>query len=332
MLKLILKIFIFPFLLILLILGYLFIGAPPKAEHQEFGVNFSQKHTENFGLDWKETYTALLDDLKTKKIKIAVHWDFIEPEKGNFFFEDLDWQIAEAGKRGAKILLAIGMKTPRWPECHFPKWAEALEKEQQQERILKMLEQIILRYKDSDTIEYWQVENEPFFQFGVCPWLDNEFLQKEINLVKSLDPQKRPILITDTGEFSPWIRAASMGDKVGTTLYRKVWFRQIGFYLSYPFPPTYYWRRAQIIKKFFNKEVIVVELQAEPWGPKLLYDSPLKEQEKTMNLEQFKKNIEFGKKTGLKEFYLWGAEWWYWMKEKHQDPSIWKEAKKIFNN
>ena len=51
-----------------------------------------------------------------------------------------------------------------------------------------------------------------------------------------------------------------------------------------------------------------------------------------MNLEQFKKNIEFAKKTGLKEFYLWGAEWWYWMKEKQNKPEIWNEAKKLFQD
>jgi len=74
-----------------------------------------------------------------------------------------------------------------------------------------------------------------------------------------------------------------------------------------------------------------VELQAEPWGEKLLYDSPLEEQEKTMNLEQFKYNIEFARNTGISEFYLWGAEWWFWMKEKQDSPEIWNEAKKLFS-
>jgi hypothetical protein len=127
-----------------------------------------------------------------------------------------------------------------------------------------------------------------------------------------------------------WITAARLGDIVGTTLHRKAWFKELQIYVSYPFPPVYYWRRAQIVKKLFDKEVIGVELQTEPWGPTLLYQLPLGEQEKTMNLEQFKKNIEFAKKTGLKEFYLWGAEWWYWLKEKQNQPEIWQEARKMF--
>jgi len=49
-----------------------------------------------------------------------------------------------------------------------------------------------------------------------------------------------------------------------------------------------------------------------------------------MNLEQFKYNVEFAKNTGMSEHYLWGAEWWYWMKEKQNNSEIWDEARKLF--
>jgi len=315
---------------LLLLISYFFIGKPPQSKAIVWGVNFSQKHAQNLGLEWKENYLALLDDLNAKNIKLAVHWDLIEPEKDEFYFEDLDWQIAETEKRDAKIILVIGMKTGRWPECHIPDWAKNLSKDEQQKAILKMLEQIVLNYRSSTSIDMWQVENEPLFPFGECPWVDKKFLEKEIELAKSLDSKKRPIVISDSGEGSLWINAARLGDVVGTTMYRKVWFGQFGFYISYPIPPVFYWRKAQYVQKIFDKKVIVVEFQAEPWGLKLLYDSPLEEQEKTMNLERFRNNIEFAKKTGLDRFYLWGAEWMYWMKEKQQKPEIWQEAKKLF--
>ena len=315
--------------LLILFFSLFFVGSVPQADKIAWGVNFSQKHSQSLGLDWKENYLALLDDLKVKNIKLAAHWDSIQPQENEFNFEDLDWQVEKAEGKGAKLVLAIGMKTPRWPECHIPEWAKSKSKQEQQKEILKMLENVVLRYKDSPAIKYWQVENEPFFPFGDCPWVDKDFLKKEISLVKSLDRKDR-VLISDSGEGSFWIQAAQSGDIVGTTMYRKAWFRQLGSYIHYPFPPIFYARKAQIINKIFNKEVICVELQAEPWGPKLLYDSPMEEQEKTMNLEQFKTNIEFAKKTGLKEFYLWGSEWWYWMKEKQNRPAIWDEARKIF--
>jgi hypothetical protein len=325
-LKRILLIFLF---LILIFLGYLFIGQVPRAEKITWGVNFSQKHAKDLGLDWKETFLSLLDDLKVRNFKIAAHWDLIEPEDDKFYFDDLDWQINEAEKRGAKVFLVIGMKTTRWPECHIPDWAKNLTKEEQQKEILEMIEKIVLRYKNSPSVWAWQIENEPFFPFGICPWVDKKFLKKEIELVKSLDPQK-PVIEADSGEGSLWINAARFGDIPSTTMYRKVYFRQIKMYIEYPFPPVFYWRKAQIIKFFFGKKVIVGELQAEPFGPVLLYDLPLAEQEKTMNLERFKNNIEFATKTGFDTFYLWGSEWWFWLKTKQNRPEIWQEAKKLF--
>ena len=314
----------------LIIFFYLFVGRPPESQEITFGVNFSQKHAQNLELNWKEAYLALLDDLKVKNLKLITHWDLIEGERDKFYFDDLDWQVKEAEDRDVKIILVIGLKTGRWPECHAPEWAKNLNQKEQQERILNLLEKIVLRYRDSKAIFAWQVENEPFFPFGECQWKDKDFVEREINLVRTIDSQKRPIVFADSGEGSFWFTASKLGDIVGITIYKKVWFKELNTYVHYPLPPVFYWRKAVLIKKIFNKRVIVTELQAEPWGPKLLYDSPLKEQEKTMNLEQFKYNISFAKKTGLNEFYLWGGEWWYWLKEKQGKVEIWEEAKKLF--
>lgn len=312
------------------IVAYFFYGTPQVAKEITWGVNFSQKHASLLGLNWAETYLALLDDLGAKNIKLATYWDLLEPKEYQYIWEDLDWQIEKAENYEANILLVIGMKTPRWPECHIPDWAKNISKEEQQRKILKLLEAIVGRYKNSSAVKYWQIENEPFFPFGECPWVDKEFVKREVELVKKLDPQKRPIIISDSGEGSFWFTAAKLGDIAGTTMYKKVWVWQIKRYFTWPFNPTFYWRKAQLIKRFFSKEVWVVELQAEPWGPKLLYNSPPEEQEKTMNLEQFRYMIDFAKRTGLDTFYLWGSEWWYWMKEKQGRPEIWEEARNLF--
>ncbi|MBU4129142.1 endo-1,4-beta-xylanase [Patescibacteria group bacterium] len=350
--KIIKKLFSIFLATFLIFVGYFFIGTPPRAKEITWGVNFSQKYAQDMGLDWRETYSALLKDLGTKNLKVSAHWDLLEPEKGKYYFDDLDWQLAEAEKKDSKIILVIGMKTGRWPECHIPGWAKNFKKEEQQKEILEMLEQIVLRYRGRPPVNFWQVENEPFFPFGECPWVDKNFLKKEIDLVKFLDFEKRPVIISDSGEGSFWFQAARFGDIVGTTMYKKVWlnplltvekienltklplfsekFSHLGFYLHYPLPPAFYWRKANYIEKIFNKKVMVVELQAEPWGPKLSYDLTMAEQKKTMNLEQFRYNIDFAKKTGLDTFYLWGGEWWYWLKEKQNQPEIWNEAKKLF--
>lgn len=321
--------FIFLFLIVAGFSAYFFAGTAPQAEKIVWGVNFSQKHTELLKLDWRQAYLAILDDLKVKNLKLLVSWDWIEGEKNKPYFDDLDWQIKEAENHQAKVILAIGMKTGRWPECHIPDWGKNLSREDLQNGVLNYLEEVVSRYKDSDAVWAWQVENEPFFRFGVCPQTDKDFLKKEIDLVKSLDDKKHPVIVSDSGESSLWLKAAKLADILGITMYRKTENKFFGV-VNYIFPPVFYWRKTQVIKKIFNKEVICGELQAEPWGKVLLYDSPIEEQKKTMDLEQFKKNIEFAEKTGLSQFYLWGAEWWYWMKEVKKQPGIWEEAKKLF--
>ena len=303
-----------------------------KADRIVWGVNFSHKHAQDMGLDWQQTYFEILDDLGANNIKLLTHWDLLEPLKDNYYFDDLDWQLAEAEKRSAKVILVVGMKTGRWPECHLPGWAQDLSKEEQQKEVLELIESVVLRYRDSKAILTWQAENDPFFPFGNCPWADEDFVKKEIDLIKRLDERSRPVIVSDTGEFSLWIKPARLGDIVGTTMYKRVWSKELGVYVDLIFPPGFYLAKAKFIEKVFGKRVIVVELQAEPWGPKLLYNSPLQEQLKSMNLEQFRKNVEFASETGFDEFYLWGVEWWYWMKEKQSDAKIWEEAKRLFSN
>jgi hypothetical protein len=193
-----------------------------------------------------------------------------------------------------------------------------------------LIKEIVSRYKEENSIIAWQVENEPFFSFGQCPKIDENFLKEEVALVKSLDLLKRQVIISDTGEWSLWLKPAKIGDVVGITIYKKVWSKEWKRYFNFYIPAVFYRVKAGIIEKFFSKKVICIELQAEPWGPSLLYDLPLEEQEKTMNLEQFKKNIKFARKTGIKEFYLWGSEWWFYLKEKHNNDSIWNEAVSLF--
>lgn len=309
---------------------WLFEGDAPFQKDTIWGISFSQKQAELLGLSWKEAYLAILDDLEPRAIRITSYWDLIEPRRGRYFFDDLDFQVREARKRKIKTILAVGRKVPRWPECHIPEWARNLTREEQEKETLEFLRKVVLRYRDVETIKAWQVENEPFFRFGECPKISEKFLREEIKLVKDIDTWKRPIIITDSGSNRFWIKTARLGDIVGISLYRKVWFKEFHLYITYPFPPVFYYKKSQIIKKLFGKEVICTELQAEPWGPVLLDKLAIQEQEKTMNPERFKENIEFAKKTGLREFYFWGAEWWYWLKTKQKQPTIWQMVKEVF--
>jgi hypothetical protein len=209
-------------------------------------------------------------------------------------------------------------------------WARDLNKEEQQQAILDMLKTVISRYKDSSSLSAWQVENESFFNFGACPWYDADFFKREIDFVK-LNDTKHPVIITDSGELSFWLRSSmTNADIIGVTTYKKVWQQQIRGYVSYLLPSVFYHRRAEMVKGLFDKDVIGTELQAEPWCANSIMNSSLKEQAQTMDLKQFKKNVEFAKNTGINTFYFWGVEWWYYMKTINNDSSIWEEAKQLF--
>lgn len=306
---------------------YFFVGQAPQPRKIYWGVTFSKKQAELLGLDWKKTYLAILDDLQVKELRLVCYWDEIEPEKRIYNFQDMDFQIKEAEKRGAKVTLVIGQKVPRWPECFLPDWAKKLSKEEREKELLFYLEKVVNRYKKSPTIWSWQVENEPFFPFGECPKFDRRFFKKEVSLVKSLD--ERPVVISASGTRF-WLSPATYGDIVSFSLYRRAYFKELKREVKYFFPPIFYYRKAEMIERLLGKYVFCSELQAEPWGPVLINDISLQKQLELMSISQFKSNIEFAKKTGIDRFYLWGVEWWYYLKGKKGIGSYWKEAKKLF--
>ncbi len=292
-----------------------------------WGVTFSKPYAESLGLDWKKTYLEMLSDMKIKMVRIPAYWSEIEPEEGQYHFEDLDWQINEAAKRGVEVTLVVGRRLPRWPECWEPDWAKGLSHEQMQKKVKNILRTVIERYKDHSIIWYWQVENEPLFGlFGECPLPDKEFLEEEVDLVHSLD--HRPVIITDSGELSSWVAAAKIGETLGVTMYRVVWSKF--FYFHWRLPPMFYQLKAIIAGA--KGRVINTELQAEPWPPNRdIPNTSIEEQFKSMDMDQLNKNLEFARRTGFPQVYIWGAEWWYWMKEKQNDSEFVDRMRDFFS-
>jgi hypothetical protein len=326
------KLFIFLIIILAILAAIFYLSRAPFGVTKDikWGTAFSKPFAIEMGLDWQETYLAILDGLKPPSLRLPIYWEDVEPKTGEFDFKDYDWMISEAEKRNIKLILVIGRKLPRWPECHLPAWASSLDSAGQQEQVLNLLTQIVGKYKETPNLYLWQVENEPFLNFGECPLFGADFLGKEVSLVKSLDSQHK-IMVTDSGELSMWVQAAKQADVFGTTMYRTVYNKYIG-YLVYPLPPRFFWLKTNIVHWFYpGRPIIVSELQAEPWGPKLLYETSLEEQAKSMNIEQFHANIEYAKQVGFPEVYLWGAEWWYWMKTKHNDDRFWETAKIVIS-
>jgi cellulase (glycosyl hydrolase family 5) len=293
-----------------------------------FGVTFSKKFAQEMKLDWQQAYLATLDELKVKYIRIPTYWEDIEPQQDSYYFNDIDWQLNEAQKRDVKVIVVVGRRQPRWPECHEPDWVNELTYVDARARARKNIRVVIDRYKDHPAIEMWQVENEPFLDFfGECPKMSKTELKEEIDIVRTLDD--RPILITDSGELSIWYPAIKMGDYFGHTLYRVTWNKYIGYWRYFFVPPSYYRVKAYVWGKPLET-IFVAELQAEPWFPGEPLKTPLEDHFRTMDTEQLKANAEYAKKVGLARAYFWGVEWWYWLKQVQGEPEIWETAKEYF--
>ena len=335
MIKFVLKLLLKIVLALLVLIGLIWLlfnwPVQSKNEDMKFGVSFAHHHAESLELDWKEAYTAILDDLKVERMRIAAYWDRIEKEDGEYDWSDVDWQVEEAQKRGVDLVLAMGVKTPRWPECHIPEFYMT-DKAERENALLKYEEVLVNRYKNYDNIVYWQVENEPFLKFfGECPEnaVDPELVDKEIALVKGLDPE-REIIVTDSGELSLWLKAAERADVFGSTLYRIIYKPPFG-YVTYPLGPNFFRVKALFARMMTGqKNFIISELQAEPWPKAWILHVSVEEQYKTMNPEKFEEIIEYTKKTNFSEAYLWGVEWWYWLKERQDKPEMWEAAKNLF--
>jgi hypothetical protein len=319
----------------LMLAGVLFVyfnlPGPEPRQDVALGVTFSARYASDLGLDWKKTYIAVLDDLGAKKLRIPIYWDLVEKEQGTYDFSDIDWMLDEARMRGADVILVVGQRSPRWPECHIPEWVLSEGSAAYREsRLTDFVGATVTRYRDNRTLKVWQVENEPFVTFfGTCPVFSREYFDSEIAYVKALD-SSRPILITDSGEFSTWTAAVSRGDMFGTTMYRKVYNPSRG-YITYPIGPNYYRFKAALLNLFLGKgRFIVAELQAEPWVNGWVADATIEEQYKTMNPELLREYTDYARRVGFSEAYYWGVEWWYWLKEIKGESAVWDTAKELF--
>ncbi|MBN2854495.1 hypothetical protein JXK06_03125 [Patescibacteria group bacterium] len=292
-----------------------------------FGVTFSTKYSTELDLDYKEVYSAMLSELKVKNIRIPIYWDEIEKEKGVFDFSVYDYLIEEGEKYDAKFIISLGRRVPRWPECHSPAWLGKLEGDEVELATLTLTRKIVERYKDRTSVEYWQVENEPFLgTFGVCPPLNEKLLKQQFDLVRLLDD--REIIITSSGELKFWNKEAEIGDIFGSTLYRVVHNHWFGF-VRYPMPPAFYRLKGKLAG-LSPERLMVLELQAEPWVPegKIIYLTE-KQINKTMSVKQFKANLQYAINLDFRRTYAWGVEWWYWQK-LYGNPEYWWIASTIF--
>jgi hypothetical protein len=304
----------------------------PAPQTITYGMSFNTPYARELGLDWRQTYDAILDDLEVRHLRLAAHWPMVEPVPGQYNFNELDYQMRRAEEVGASVILGVGRRLPRWPECHIPSWSMALEKESRDEALLAYISAVVERYKDSPALKWWQVENEPFltvFAYEHCGTLDVELLERELSLVRELDPE-RPILVTDSGNLGTWFGAYSRADVFGTSVYVHLWNPEIGP-LRTILPAWFYRVKDNLMAIVYGeKPSVLIELSVEPWLLEPIVEAPLEVQFSRMDLQKFEEILEYAERTHYEEQYLWGAEWWYWLHLQGRSE-MWERGQRLYS-
>jgi hypothetical protein len=299
------------------------------------GVSFIPDYAESLGLNPQATMSALLG-IGVKQFRLVSYWSDIEPSPGQYNFSQLDWEFADADAAHAKVILTVGLRQPRWPECHPPSWVNTSEPTSQwQPQLEQFMTAVINRYKNNPALESYQLENEYFLQgFGTCTNFSRNRLISEYNLVKSLDP-KHPIIIGRSDNAIGIPVHQPQPNEFSISIYRRVWDASVTHrYLEYPFPAWFYAFLAGWQELADHRNMMVGELQAEAWAPnsKTIPEISLAEQNKSMNAQRLQGVFQYGKATGMRSIDLWGAEYWYYRLEILHDPSLWNVAKEEFGS
>lgn len=299
----------------------------------QLGVTFIPRYATFLGVEPKETFQAILTDLKPTHVRLVSYWDDIEKTRGTYDFSQLDWQFAMAEDAGVKVSLAIGLRQPRWPECHMPLWYKDQPMQAWYGDLKKVMTATIERYKTQPNLESYQLENEFFLSvFGECPDFTRERLVEEFEMVKQLDPNHKVIISRSNNALGFPIYAPTP-DEFGVSVYKRVWDKTITKrYIEYPFPAWFYGFLAGGGKIITGKNLIIHELQAESWAPEgySINTAPVDELYKSMNPERLADRFEYAEASGIKRIDLWGAEWWYAMKVNRGEPGLWNTAVQEF--
>jgi len=300
----------------------------------EIGINFSHRYAKELGLQWDDAFDELVEHLKINRIRIPTYWDEIESIQGRFDWSILDQLLVKAETKAVKVLLTIGHRSPRYPECYCPAWANFLAEADFNTCLLQYLSAVISHAKQFSCIEAWQVENEPLAtRWGVGCRNIVQLLSAEIDVVKQEDPDRKVVL---TYPNLPWVlsqhrQIMRFSDIAGVDVYDKVWFEYRGCsrYLELlkggvfaPLSLSY----QRFLAEQQQKDLWVTELQAEPWGPAHNVSLGQEESRKSMSPIQLETNIKYVQDAGITRVYLWGAEWWLFQRDIYGDRSMWDTA------
>jgi hypothetical protein len=288
----------------------------------KWGTTFSHRFAESLGLDVEKAFHEVLD-LHFDVIRLCVYWDEVQPDREKYLFENILSLLKTCEQRDQQVVLALGMKTPRWPEFYIPTWLPQDPADPQvTEALEKFLKKTVKTLSAFHCISTWQIENEPLDPSGPNNWtIPLASLKQEIKIVQEIDT--RPILVTAWGND---LRRRNLlpelgrcGDIVGIDLYGHQHVFSTPFGSRYGGPRDSYPQITSLLETYCGERRWITELQAEPWEKDDAHfrsDKP-----KSMNVEILRDHIENALKIPVETVLFWGVEYWLW-RAKNGDQSF----------
>jgi hypothetical protein len=306
------------------------------------GTTFSPLQCYYMNLDFRAAFQQICT-LGLKRIRLGAYWNVIQKQVNQNDFSELDWLLDQCDKNNIEAVVAVGMKVPRWPEFHFPQWvsdlantgagAAALDQRSPivAELALDFTKQVVERCKAAPAVKYWQIENEPFTRLEIAGgrFLSPEFVQKEVELVRSLKLPTQKILLTNAihlpnpklAEDQPALEdSIRVADAIGINVYTKV---PTGSPNSYLEPTPTFWRTLQNWQGTMQqnqREAWIAEAQAEPWENQQLVAMG-KPEYPSASPQRMRSLVGQLSQMGYSTVLLWGCEYWYW--QKLQGRNLW---------
>lgn len=352
------------FLLLVIYISYAFANPFPIRKSgietkPSYGFTYIFDDAGWYGLDPRESYMKLLDEFDFQWVRLPFFWDQMVDANGNLKLDDLIFAISEAQKRDVEVVIALGAKTPSYPEFHWPeeiaskvRFGEVIAASHPAaSEILEIDGKVVRALASFDNISHWQVENEPYAANIRNLKIDKSLIEKEVEVVRSADPRARPIILNHVGpatvdrRWKPLLNLLKPDDILSVNAYFKTQgvyllaFSFLGNQIEIRWPrwftfPTQSWLFLSPDYKSIKEEAQsknvgfwLLEMQAEPYI-RTLDDANKKDFAFTP--EDLSKADLLLRSQDVETIGLWGVHFWQY-REKLGDSSWMSAAKKIVN-
>ena len=190
-----------------------------------FGTTFSHSHLDNLKILINDALDFALE-MGFSHLRLGSYWQAIEKSKGLYKFSVLEDLLNRCEKTKQKVIMNVGVKSPRWPEFYWPGYLKEKDfnNSEAKKRVLLFIEKSVKALKKYSCITHWQVENEPLDPSGPENLaVPVDFLIQEVELVRKLD--NRPNIMTlwadDLESRKLFPEVLPISDVIGLDLYYK---------------------------------------------------------------------------------------------------------------